>query len=113
MEDSGPMPLSRRASDHRGVHKWFRFDPTLSTGALLQTATILVSVGTFYGAYVRDQTQVRADVTQIQEIQKRDRADVEKVAERLGGDLKEIKNDVKEVGLKLAEIRGQQQGSKK
>ncbi len=112
MEDSAPMPLSRRAADHRGPHRWFRFDPTLSTGSLLQTLTILISVGAFYGSYVSDRTQVKADIEQLKETSKRDRAEVKESVEQFRGDLKDIKADTKEIGLKIAEIKGQQQGKK-
>jgi hypothetical protein len=112
MEDSAPMPLQRRSADHRGLHRFFRFDPTLSTGSLLQLGALLLGFATAYGTYVSDRTETKAAVESIRETAKRDRADVEKVVERLGGDLREIKSDVKEVGLKLAEIKGQQQGKK-
>ena len=112
MEDSAPMPLSRRAEDHHGARRWLRFDPTISTGSLLQTLTVLLAIGGFYGSYVGDRTQVRADVEQLRETTKRDRAEVKESVEQFRSDLKDIKADTKEIGLKIAEIKGQQQGKK-
>jgi len=113
MEDSAPMPLSRRAADHRGLHKWFRFDPTMSTGSILQVGTVLVGFAVAYGTYTSDRTQTKADIEQIRETAKRDRSEVKDIVEQFRGDLKDIKSDTKDIGLKIAEIKGQQSSGKK
>lgn len=112
MEDSAPMPLQRRAGDHQGLHRYFRFDPTLSTGSLLQLATFLMVFAIGYGTYTSDRTQTKADIEQLREGQKTDRANVKEVVEQFRSDLKDIKADTKDIGLKIAEIKGQQQGKK-
>lgn len=107
MEDSRPAPLARRASDHAGAKRFFRFDPTVSTGTLLQLGAIAVAVTVAYGTYREDRTQIKADIEQVKLTAERDRKDVVTAVEQFRGDVKEMKADIKDVSAKLAEVKGQ------
>lgn len=105
VEDSSPAPLARRATDHR--HRFFRFDPTVSSGTLLQLGGIAVGFAVAYGTYQSDRTQIRADIDQLKVSAERDRTDVKGSAEQLRLDVKEMKGDIKDVSMKLVEIKAQ------
>ncbi len=115
VEHTGPAPLARRESDHKFPHRFFRFDPTVSSGTLLQLASIAVGFAIAYGTYQSDRTQTRADIVQLQVSAARDRSDVQLGAERLSTDVKEMKADIKEMSVKLITIQAQTslQGARK
>jgi hypothetical protein len=104
MEETGPAPLARRIADK---HRFFRFDPTVSSGTLLQLVAIFTGFAVAYGTYQSDRTQMKADIKQVEVATERDRVDVKTGAERLSADMKEMKADVKEISSKLIKIEAQ------
>jgi len=60
-EDTSPMPYGERR-EHRRI---FRFDPTVSTGSLIQIGTVLVGFGLAWGTYQSDRTSTRMEIEQI------------------------------------------------
>lgn len=79
------------------TNKLIRFDPTVSTGVLIEICVILGSVFAAYSALKTDQATAKIEVEQVKADQKADR-------ERVKDSLTEIKTDVKEVSKKLAEM---------
>ena len=104
MEDSGPMPLSRRSSDRRQL---FRFDPTVSSGTLIQLGTILVAAAMAYGTYREDRAVVKADIDQLKNSTERDRTDVKGAVEQFRKDVGEMKVDIRDMNNKLIKIEAQ------
>ena len=105
MEETGPMPLSRRSSDHR--RQFFRFDPTVSSGTMLQLFTILVAAAVAYGTYREDRAVVKADIDQIKNSAERDRMDVKGAVAQFQKDVGEMKVDIRDMSNKLIKIETQ------
>lgn len=105
MEESAPAPLSRRASDHK--HRFFRFDPTVSSGSLMQLGSIAIGFAVAYGTYQADRTQMKADIEAGKVAAEYDRTAVKVGTERLASDVKEMKSDIKEMSNKLITIQTQ------
>ncbi len=108
MEESGPAPLARRLSDHK--HRFFRFDPTVSSGTLLQLGSIAIGFAVAYGTYQADRTQMKADIEAGKVAAEYDRTAVKISTERLASDVKEMKVDLKDVSNRLIEIKAQTTG---
>ncbi|MES3015711.1 MAG: hypothetical protein V4750_18530 [Pseudomonadota bacterium] len=104
MEDTGPAPLARRVADK---HRFLRFDPTVSSGSLMQLVTLLIGFAIAYGTYQSDRTQTKNDIKAIEVATERDRADAKAGSTRISEDMKEMKADIKEMGSKLTTIQAQ------
>ena len=107
MEETGPAPLARREADRKAPHRFFRFDPTVSSGTMIQSIGLLVIAVGAYGTYQSDRTQTKADIKQIEVSVERDRNDAKVVAGQLTADVKEMKTDIKEFSAKLIKIEAQ------
>jgi flagellar motility protein MotE (MotC chaperone) len=114
-ETSGPMPLEyRRASDHGGTKRFLRFDPTVSSGTLIQLASIVVMAAVAYGTYREDQTKTKAEIeagkVSIAEVRanaERDRADARGAVNEIRSDVKDVKADVSQINKTLAVLEAQ------
>lgn len=60
--DSEPMPISGDRREHR---KLMRFDPTVSSGTLLQLAALLIGFASAYATYQSDRATQRLEIEQI------------------------------------------------
>lgn len=109
MEDSSRMPLDhlRRSSDQHGSKRFFRFDPTVSTGTLIQIATIMIGFAIAYGTYREDLAKTRADIELIKVTANRDREDVKAAVSDFHSDVKDIKNDLRDMSSSLAVLKAQ------
>lgn len=107
MEDTAPAPLSRRSGDHRAPHRFLRFDPTVSSGALLQIGSFVIGFAVAYGTYTSDRTQMKADIEAVKTAGERDRNDVKATVQQFSADIKELKAGVNDANLKLVKIEAQ------
>jgi hypothetical protein len=104
--DRAPLAGLHRESDERR-HRIFRFDPTVSSGTLLQLAGILVAAAVAYGTYREDRAQTKADVESVKTTATRDREETRAAIERFSGDLKDLKTDVVGARQDLAVLKAQ------
>jgi uncharacterized protein HemX len=93
-EDSRPSDLSPQYHSKRTV---FRFDPTVSSGTLIQIAVLLGGGVIAYGTYQSDRTETKLAVDAL-----RASAVEEKAATK--GSLAELRTDVKDVQRVLGQI---------
>lgn len=107
--DSERTPLDglKRSGDGERRSRFFRFDPTVSSGTILQIAVLSVTAIVAYGKYQADTTQTHADIDQIRVTQARDREDVKSAVDALRVDLKDIKADVKDVNNVVVGLKAQ------
>lgn len=99
----------RRASDNSGARKFFRFDPTVSTGTLIQIGTIMVGFAVAYGAYREDRATTTASIELVKLTTDRDRGEVKSAVLELRSDIKDVKSDLGEVKTSLAVLKAQNQ----
>lgn len=110
MEDSNrmgldPMKRARRDADQR--HRFFRFDPTVSSGTLLQLLVLALGAGGAYATYRSDQTQTRADIDQIKMVAERDRNDLKTAVDVFRTDMREVKGSLESMGKDVAVVKAQ------
>lgn len=115
MEDSDrtPFEMRRRASDQQGPRRYIRFDPTVSSGTLIQIASILIGFGVAYGTYREDQTRIKAEIEAgkvearvgietVKANAERDRGDARAAVNEIRSDVKDVKADVSQISKTLA-----------
>ncbi len=116
-EDHAHGDFRRRTSDQHGARKFFRFDPTVSTGTLIQLGTIMVGFAIAYGTYREDRANTIASIELVKATALRDREDVKAAVTDFRSDMKEMKNDLRNVDQSLAVLKAQalttQNGGKK
>ena len=115
MEESGPIPLGPHQYQHRragdpglvGPRRLIRFDPTVSSGTLIQIASILVGFGIAYGTYREDQTKTRAEIDAVKVSAERDRADSRGAVNEIRSDVKDMKSDISQINKTMAVLEAQ------
>jgi hypothetical protein len=107
MSDTDRMPLDglHRDSDRR--HKFFRFDPTVSTGTLLQIGVLVVGASVAYGTYREDRTQIKADIDMVKVTTARDREDVKTAIEAFRVELRGVQQSIQGANESLAVLKAQ------
>lgn len=107
MGDTDRMPLEglRREKDHRA--RFWRFDPTVSTGTLLQLVAIATAVTVAYGTYREDRMQMRNDIDTVKLTATRDREEVRAAVEAFRSDMKELKASVSSMSENVAVLKSQ------
>lgn len=107
MGDTDRMPLEglKRSGDTR--HRWFRFDPTVSSGTLLQLAGIAVAVSIAYATYREDRATILLRFTQLEADVTRDRKLQETSFESFRGDVKELKTKMDTMSENIAVLKAQ------
>jgi uncharacterized protein YlxW (UPF0749 family) len=105
MDEAGPGAPTRRENDRR--HRFFRFDPTVSTGILVNLlgslAGLAIALSVMYSTYREDRTSMLKDIDQVKTTAQRDREDLRASVAEMRSDLRDMKNDLRDV------LRTQQQ----
>ncbi len=60
--ETSPMPLGMDRREHR---KFWRFDPTVSTGSLIQIGVVIIGLFAAWGTYQADRASTRMEIEQI------------------------------------------------
>ena len=114
MEDSDRAPFEpRRSSDQTGPKRYIRFDPTVSSGTLIQVGSLLIVMATAYATYREDQTKIKADIEAakvearvgietVKANAERDRGDSRAAVNEIRSDVKDVKADVSQISKTLA-----------
>jgi len=105
MHEDGPGAPMRREHDRR--HRFFRFDPTVSTGILVNLLGSLVggaiALSVMYSTYREDRTAMLKDIEAVKISAQRDREDLKGVVAEMRSDIRDVKSDLRDV------LRTQQQ----
>lgn len=120
VEDSGPMGFDqhRRAGDGSVARRIVRFDPTVSTGTIIQILSIMAMATVAYGTYREDQTKVKAELEAVRVGAKvetealkvnaeRDRTDSRSAVNEIRSDVKDVKADISQINKTLAVLEAQ------
>jgi hypothetical protein len=95
MEETGPGAPTRREGDRR--HRLFRFDPTVSTGILLNILGMLITLSVAYSNYREDRTAMLKDIEAVKSTAQRDRDDLKSAVADLKIDIRDMKSDLREL----------------
>lgn len=124
VEESDRMPLElRRSSDQQGTKRFWRFDPTVSTGTLIQVTSLMVAFAVAYGTYREDQAKTRAEIEAVRvgaEVKidalktnaERDRSDSRGAVNEIRSDVKDVKAEVSQISKTLAVLEAQGRAKK-
>jgi ferredoxin-NADP reductase len=100
--DSETMPLR---GDRRPHRKFLRFDPTVSSGTLLQLVAFAgIGIGGLM-AYSADKAEQKRDITQVQVTQAADRAATKESIGELKTDVREMQRTLVDVNLSLTGLK--------
>ncbi len=91
------------------AEKKVQFDPTVSAGALLQIATMLISVGIAYGMLKGDQQSLRMEAQMQKERVAEDKTAVKETLTDLRTDMKNMQSTLGEMKVSLSTIQAVQQ----
>ena len=90
-----------------GPRRFLRFDPTVSSGTLIQIASILIGFGIAYGTYREDQTKTKAEIDAVKVSAERDRIDSRSAVNEIRGDMKDVKSDISQINKTMAVLEAQ------
>jgi hypothetical protein len=102
-----PLDQHRRYSDQSGPKRFFRFDPTVSSGTMIQIGSIVVMAAVAYGTYREDQTKTKAEIDAVKVSAERDRTDSRGAITQISSDMKDVKADVSQINKTLAVLEAQ------
>lgn len=105
-EDTEPMPLDGDRRQHR---KLWRFDPTVSSGALLQIVTLTIGLGGAYATYRSDQATMRLEIDQVKATVATEKTSSKEALGEIKNDVKEVQRTLNQATQTLAVIQAQQQ----
>jgi hypothetical protein len=83
-----------------------KFNPEITTGHILQIATIIAGVAIGYGTYREDQSRQDSRIHQIEVIAERDRTDTQKTMVEVKARLDKQGDQLQDIKESLAILRG-------
>lgn len=107
VSDTDRMPLDglKRGDERR--HRFWRFDPTVSSGTLLQLVAFAIGISAAYATYREDRANTAAAIELVKLTAARDREEMTKALVSISGDVKELKTKLDNVGENVAVLKGQ------
>ena len=119
-ETSGPpADYHRRSADQTGPKRFIRFDPTVSSGTLIQIGSIVILAATAYASYREDRTKFQAEldagkvsIESVKANAERDRSDSRSAVNEIRSDVKDVKADVSQINKTLAVLEAQGRAKK-
>lgn len=106
MEESDRQPFTVDRRDHMR-RKLVRFDPTVSTGTLLQVIGFLLAAATAWGTYTADRTQTRADIDAVKHDTESTRAQLSQAIKEFREDMRDTRNAVQDTNVSVAAMKAQ------
>ena len=106
-KDTQPGDLAASYHQKRTV---FRFDPTVSSGTLIQIGVLLVGGVVTYGTYQADRATSRLEVEQIKSAAADEKAATRLSLTELRADVKDSQKTLTQISQTLAVIESRQQG---
>lgn len=92
-----------------------KFDPTISTGTIIQTLVFVISVAVAYGAYREDQTKQDGRIAQVEVLADKDRESTKDALKEIKVQVSDLQKSNQEIKESLAILRGRaaEPGSRK
>lgn len=103
--ETEPIPLT---GDRRRHRKLVRFDPTVTTGILMQILVLAIGGVSAFSAYVADRATQRQEVQQIKDGIAADKIVAKEALNGLQVDVKEIQRTLNQLTSTLAVINDRQ-----
>lgn len=107
MTDTDRVPLDGLKRDGERRHRFWRFDPTVSSGTLLQLLAGAIALGAAYATYREDRATTAAEIALVKITAVRDREEMVRALASISGDMKELKTKLDGVGENVAVLKGQ------
>lgn len=85
----------------------WRFDPTISTGSLLQIATLLAACGLAYGTYREDRTRTNMEIDQLKASVLADRLIAKESIIELKQDVRKVQETITSVDKTVSGIKAE------
>lgn len=106
VEDSDQMSLEndRRSASRR---KLFRFDPTVSSGTLIQVLALVGTLGVAYATYQSDRTQMKADISAVRVENDIYRTSMRESLDEIRKDIRATKDNIVEIKTSVAVLKAQ------
>lgn len=102
-QESEPMPLGERRQ-HR---KLVRFDPTVSSGTLLQLFALVAAFGSAYATYQSDRATLRLEIEQIKASAVGEKQLAREAVTELRQDVRKVQETITSVDKTLAGIQAE------
>lgn len=102
------MPGDLDSHHHSGRRQLFRFDPTVSTGTLLQLLTVFLVTAGAWATYQADRATTRLELDAVKAAATAEKASTKESLGELKGDVKEVQRTLNQVTQTLAVIEARQ-----
>lgn len=83
-----------------------KFDPTVSTGTIIQTALLVASIAVSYGKYTEDQTRQDGRIAQVEVLAATEREATKEALREIKGQMGDLQRSNQEIKESLAVLRG-------
>lgn len=95
--------------------RFMKFDPTVSTGTIIQTLVFIVGVATAYGGYREDQVKQDGRIAQVEVLADKDRESTKDALKEIKTQVSDLQKSNQEIKESLAILRGRaaEPGSRK
>lgn len=102
-QETEPMPFGER----RHHRKLLRFDPTVSSGTLLQLFALVAAFGSAYATYQSDRATLRLEIEQIKASALGEKTIAREAISELKTDVRKVQETITSVDRTLAGIQAQ------
>lgn len=106
-DESGPVPLDApHGSAHNTARRRFwRFDPTISTGTIALGIELLIGGGLAYGIYTADKKETKMEIVQLQKDRQEDRETTKEVVRLLSNKMDQVQTGLYELRTDIAVLK--------
>lgn len=109
-KNSNFMEDSEYGGNERRHKRFFRFDPTVSSGTLIQLVVVMSGAIVAYGTYQADKTQTKADIETVRLSSDNNRIQVQTALTEIKVELREMRDKVDKtaIGVEVLKAQGEQ-----
>ncbi|KQR55628.1 hypothetical protein [Acidovorax sp. Leaf160] len=95
--------------------RFMKFDPTVSTGTIIQTLVFIIGVATAYGGYREDQVKQDGRIAMVEALADKDRDSTRESLKKIEGQVADLAKSNQDIKESLAILRGRaaEPGSRK
>lgn len=108
--ETEPMP---HEGDRRQHRKLLRFDPTVSSGTLLQLFALVAAFGSAYATYQSDRATLRLEIEQIKASAVGEKVIAREAIHELKADVRKVQETITSVDKTLTGIQAELNATKK
>lgn len=102
-DETSPAPLS---GDRRAKRRFWKYDPTVSTGTLLLLGELLIGFVIAYGVYTADKKETKMEIAQLQ----KDRLADQEVLKALLSKLDQLQQSLVPISVDIAVLKSRKEG---